>query len=517
MSFLNKVWYGNKLTSLCFELPLLPVSALFAFITATRRAFYGAGILKRSGPVVPVVVVGGITVGGTGKTPLCIALVKELRERGFNPGILSRGYKAQCTNFPAQVPLNADPKIYGDEPSLMRRQCKAPVVIDPVRVRGADYLAGLGVDVIITDDGMQHYALDRDIEICVLDGSRMLGNKKLLPAGPLREGAWRLKSVNYVVVSGAVAHLGYHPMLIKHSSIEPLNSNSKQIIEPRSEVCALCGIGNPDRFYKSLEDSGFVVKEKVELGDHNKISFDKLCSLVQNRPVIMTAKDAIKYQSEATANNLNNVFVFNIQASLSKQFFDDVATSIKLNSHKVEQRRKEKEAQGYVLQKVEPISDDICASTSTSAGANASASTGDSEQCDSNKEANLVKDQAPASLKKTLKGKSPLRHSDPSKSSSLNSELIPDESSAQDQDSNSAQGQGFGPSSGQSSDPSAGDSTSTGGAGSVSANSASASSVSASASSTSYGVGDDKAVDLFRVKKAKAYDPSQLPKELKRR
>lgn len=505
MSFLNKVWYGNKLTSLCFELPLLPVSALFAFITATRRAFYGAGILKRSGPVVPVVVVGGITVGGTGKTPLCIALVKELRERGFNPGILSRGYKAQCTNFPAQVPLNADPKIYGDEPSLMRRQCKAPVVIDPVRVRGADYLAGLGVDVIITDDGMQHYALDRDIEICVLDGSRMLGNKKLLPAGPLREGEWRLKSVNYVVVSGAVAHLGYHPMLIKHSSIEPLNSNSKQIIEPRSEVCALCGIGNPDRFYKSLEDSGFVVKEKVELGDHNKISFDKLCSLVQNRPVIMTAKDAIKYQTEATANNLNNVFVFNIQASLSKQFFDDVATSIKLNSHKVEQRRKEKEAQGYVLQKVEPISDNILVNESVSASS-ASEYTGEGaiEPSDPNKEANLVKDQAPASLKKTLKGKSPLRHSDPSKSSSLDSELIPDESSAQDPDSNSAQGQSFG----QSSVPSAGDSTSTGGAGSVSAS---------SASGTSYGVGDDKAVDLFRVKKAKAYDPSQLPKELKRR
>ncbi len=505
MSFLNKVWYGNKLTSLCFELPLLPVSALFAFITATRRAFYGAGILKRSGPVVPVVVVGGITVGGTGKTPLCIALVKELRERGFNPGILSRGYKAQCTNFPAQVPLNADPKIYGDEPSLMRRQCKAPVVIDPVRVRGADYLAGLGVDVIITDDGMQHYALDRDIEICVLDGSRMLGNKKLLPAGPLREGAWRLKSVNYVVVSGAVAHLGYHPMLIKHSSIEPLNSNSKQIIEPRSEVCALCGIGNPDRFYKSLEDSGFVVKEKVELGDHNKISFDKLCSLVQNRPVIMTAKDAIKYQTEATANNLNNVFVFNIQASLSKQFFDDVATSIKLNSHKVEQRRKEKEAQGYVLQKVEPISDDILVNESVSASsASEYTCAGAIEPGDSNKEANLVKDQAPASLKKTLKGKSPLRHSDPSKSSSLDSELIPDESSAQGPDSNSAQGQSFG----QSSVPSAGDSTSTGGAGSVSAS---------SASGTSYGVGDDKAVDLFRVKKAKAYDPSQLPKELKRR
>lgn len=505
MSFLNKVWYGNKLTSLCFELPLLPVSALFAFVTATRRALYGAGILKRSGPVVPVVVVGGITVGGTGKTPLCIALVKELRERGFNPGILSRGYKAQCTNFPAQVPLNADPKIYGDEPSLMRRQCKAPVVIDPVRVRGADYLAGLGVDVIITDDGMQHYALDRDIEICVLDGSRMLGNKKLLPAGPLREGAWRLKSVNYVVVSGAVAHLGYHPMLIKHSSIEPLNSNSKQIIEPRSEVCALCGIGNPDRFYKSLEDSGFVVKEKVELGDHNKISFDKLCSLVQSRPVIMTAKDAIKYQSEATANNLNNVFVFTIQASLSKQFFDDVATSIKLNSHKVEQRRKEKEAQGYVLQKVEPIADDILVNQSVSASSAseytcAGAIAGD--PCASNQEANLVKDQAPASLKKTLKGKSPiLRNSDHTKSSSLDSKLIPEASPAQ----GSAHGSAPCPSAG----PSAGNSSSAG--------SVSASASSASASGTSEGVGADKGVDLFRVKKAKAYDPSQLPKELKRR
>lgn len=497
MSFLNKVWYGNKLTSLCFELPLLPVSALFAFITATRRALYGAGILKRSGPVVPVVVVGGITVGGTGKTPLCIALVKELRERGFNPGILSRGYKAQCTSFPAQVPFNADPKIYGDEPSLMRRQCKAPVVIDPVRVRGADYLAGLGVDVIITDDGMQHYALDRDIEICVLDGSRMLGNKKLLPAGPLREGAWRLKSVNYVVVSGAVAHLGYHPMLIKHSYIEPLNSNSKQIIEPRSEVCALCGIGNPDRFYKSLEDSGFVVKEKVELGDHNKISFDKLCSLVQKRPVIMTAKDAIKYQSEATANNLNNVFVFNIQASLSKQFFDDVANSIKLNSHKVEQRRKEKEAQGYVLQKVEPISDDILVNESVSASSaseNTCAGAIAGDPCASNQEANLVKDQAPASLKKTLKGKSPiLRNSDHTKSSSLDSKPVHEASHA----SSSAQGSAQCPSA------------------SLSAGNSSAGSV--SASSASEGVGADKGVDLFRVKKAKAYDPSQLPKELKRR
>ena len=305
----------------------------------------------------PVVVVGGVTVGGTGKTPIVIALVNELTERGFNPGVLSRGYKAKCDVFPSQVPMDCDPEIFGDEPSLIRRSTGVPVVIDPVRTRGADYLAGLGVDVIITDDGLQHYALDREVEICVLDGTRMLGNGCLLPAGPLREGEWRLSAVNSIVVSGAVAHLGHNPMMLRPSAITALNPDNPKQLEERGEVTAFCGIGNPSRFYKTLEDCGFVVVNKVEVGDHNKMPFDKLRELASERTVIMTAKDAIKYRKEAKENAIENVFVLNVAAQLSKHFFDDIVSKIKLSLHRVEQRRRRREEAGYVLQKVEGIED----------------------------------------------------------------------------------------------------------------------------------------------------------------
>lgn len=355
MSFLNNLWYGKTLSAYLLQLPLLPFSGIFAVIAAARRSFYANGLCHKTGPVVPVVVVGGLTVGGTGKTPICIALAQELRSRGFKPGILTRGYKSNCPSFPCQVPLSGTPEVYGDEPCLMRRATKVPVVIDPKRSRGADYLAGLGVDVIITDDGLQHYALDRDVEICVLDGARMLGNGHLLPAGPLREAKWRLKTVDCIVVSGAVAHLGHYPMRYKQTSITPLNEESHEVLEPQSKVCALAGIGNPDRFFKTLEDCGYVVAQKVELGDHGRISMDRLKKLAQTKPVIMTAKDAIKYQAEAKDDNLNNIFVLNITAQLSKQFYDDVVNKIKQANYKVAQRRKQREAKGYTLTPIEPI------------------------------------------------------------------------------------------------------------------------------------------------------------------
>lgn len=355
MSFLNNLWYGKTLSAYLLQLPLLPFSGIFAVIAAARRSFYANGLCHKTGPVVPVVVVGGLTVGGTGKTPICIALAQELRSRGFKPGILTRGYKSNCPSFPCQVPLSGTPEVYGDEPCLMRRATKVPVVIDPKRSRGADYLAGLGVDVIITDDGLQHYALDRDVEICVLDGARMLGNGHLLPAGPLREAKWRLKTVDCIVVSGAVAHLGHYPMRYKQTSITPLNEESHEVLEPQSKVCALAGIGNPDRFFKTLEDCGYVVAQKVELGDHGRISMDKLNKLAQTKPVIMTAKDAIKYQAEAKDDNLNNIFVLNITAQLSKQFYDDVVNKIKQANYKVAQRRKQREAKGYTLTPIEPV------------------------------------------------------------------------------------------------------------------------------------------------------------------
>lgn len=357
MSFLNNLWYGKTISSFFCQIPLLPLSWIFGVLAAARRSMYSNGLCTKEGPVVPVVVVGGITVGGTGKTPLCIALVNELKSRGYNPGVLSRGYKSHCKTHPCQVPLDGSPRTYGDEPCLIRRETLVPVVIDPKRVRGADYLVSLGVDVIVTDDGLQHYPLDRDIEICVLDGARMLGNEHLLPAGPLREAKWRLKTVDSVVVTGAVAHLGYFPMMLRPSGVYAIDPESQEVIENKSKVCAVAGIGNPARFYKSLEDYGFTLGQVVHLGDHEKLPLDKLKKLASQMPVIMTSKDAIKYQKQA--KELTNVFVFNVQASLSKQFFDDVANKIKQSKYRVSQRKQKREAQGYKIEPVEPIDQEL--------------------------------------------------------------------------------------------------------------------------------------------------------------
>lgn len=355
VALINNLWYGKSIAAYLLQFPLLPFSGLFALITGIRRTFYANRFSPKRGPVVPVVIVGGLTVGGTGKTPICIALAQELSARGYHPGILTRGYKAQCETFPCQVPLTGDPEIYGDEPCLMRRTTKVPVVIDPKRSRGADYLAGLGVDVIITDDGLQHYALERDVEICVLDGARMFGNGHLLPAGPLREGKWRLKTVDCTVVSGALAQIGHYPMRYKQTALTPLNPESKEVLAPQTKVCALAGIGHPDRFFKTLEDCGFIVAQKVELVDHSRTSIEHLKHLAQNMPVVMTAKDAIKYQLEAQSANISNVFVLNIAAQLSKQFYNDVVDKIKHSTHRVNQRRQRREASGYVLEPIEDI------------------------------------------------------------------------------------------------------------------------------------------------------------------
>lgn len=357
MSFLNNLWYGKTLSSFFCQIPLLPVSWLFGVVAAARRSMYSNGMCKKVGPIVPVVVVGGITAGGTGKTPLCIALVNELKARGYHPGVLSRGYKSNCNTHPCQVPLEGSPRTYGDEPCLIRRETLVPVVIDPKRVRGADYLVALGVDVIVTDDGLQHYPLDRDVEICVLDGSRMLGNEHLLPAGPLREAKWRLKTVDSIVVTGAVAHLGYFPMMLRPSGVCAIDPESQEVLESKATVCAVAGIGNPARFYKSLEDYGFKLGQVVRLGDHEKMPLDKLKKLASQMPVVMTSKDAIKYQKQA--KELSNVFVFNVQSSLSKQFFDDVVSKIKQAKYRVNQRQKRREAEGYKVEPVEPIDQEL--------------------------------------------------------------------------------------------------------------------------------------------------------------
>ncbi|MEM9208345.1 MAG: tetraacyldisaccharide 4'-kinase, partial [Pseudomonadota bacterium] len=181
-STLNRLWYGNSTASLL----LLPLSLVYRLVTAVRRWMFRFELLKSLPLGVPVIVVGNLTVGGTGKTPLTIWLVDALRARGFQPGVVSRGYEGAVGAAPLPVLPHSDPATVGDEPVLIAERCACPVVVHPDRVAAGQLLLDQGVDVIVADDGLQHYRLQRDLELCVVDGERGFGNGFLLPAGPLR-------------------------------------------------------------------------------------------------------------------------------------------------------------------------------------------------------------------------------------------------------------------------------------------------------------------------------------------
>ncbi len=197
-SWLHRAWYGGH----GWYRVLLPLSGLYWLLSALRRFLYRAGLLPTRRANVPVVVIGNITAGGTGKTPVTVWLATALAERGFAPGIVSRGYGGSQSGASMRVDARSDPAVVGDEPVLIAMRTGRPVVVDADRVRGAAMLVQDGADLVIADDGLQHYALARDYEICVVDGARGLGNGMLLPAGPLREPVSRIAEVDQVLVNG---------------------------------------------------------------------------------------------------------------------------------------------------------------------------------------------------------------------------------------------------------------------------------------------------------------------------
>jgi len=319
---LESLWYKPSLSFI--TLLLLPLSWLFGFVAASRRDKQRA--MAERLPV-PVIVVGNITVGGTGKTPLILSLVPALQAKGYRPAIISRGYGAACTQFPARVPADyPDPQQYGDEPSLLA-QTGVPVVIDPDRVRAAKHvLDTTDCDVIISDDGLQHYRLARDVEIIVLDSARGLGNRQLLPAGALREPATRLQDAALLVSNGgacmdapdaAVMNLRpVHWRQLKTGVTRPLQPL------PFSQVHAIAGIGNPQRFFNTLTGLGLKVIPHA-FADHHAYQASDV-AFGDNLAIVMTAKDAIK--CSAWAND--KVWVLDVQASLPQGLLDAVLTQL---------------------------------------------------------------------------------------------------------------------------------------------------------------------------------------------
>lgn len=287
---------------------LLPVAALFATVSALRQLAYSCKLLKGEQIGIPVIVIGNITAGGTGKTPLVLWLAKFLAARGKRPGIISRGYGAARSDVRA-VPANGSAADYGDEPCLLAQRAGCPVWVGADRAATARALraAHPEVDVILSDDGLQHYRLARDIEIAVIDGTRGLGNGWPLPAGPLREPASRLATVDAVVVNGGDA-AGAFPhslaMRLEGDTFRNLHDAQQTVTAAHfrgRQVYAVAGIGNPPRFFAQLQRLGLDCITRA-FPDHHAYTAQDL-QFAGDHPLVMTEKDAVKCTAFATTRH----------------------------------------------------------------------------------------------------------------------------------------------------------------------------------------------------------------------
>jgi tetraacyldisaccharide 4'-kinase len=321
---LNRIWYGGAPTSLL----LLPLAWLYGAVMSVRRVFYEQGWLSSYRIARPVIVVGNLTVGGTGKTPLVAWLAERLTERGLRVGILSRGYGSTAT-APRVIEQGARWQDSGDEPLLLRQRTGCDVVVATDRVAGAQLLVQRGADVILADDGLQHLRLARDVEIVVVDGARGFGNGRLLPAGPLREPASRAALASLVVVNGppehfSIAHLPAARFLspvqmsLAPGRVLPVAAvRADRSLESfrGHRVHAVAGIGNPWRFFADLRARGLDIVEHP-FPDHYPFTPADL-DFGDAQPVLMTEKDAVKCRAFADTGPLANAWYVPVTARFS--------------------------------------------------------------------------------------------------------------------------------------------------------------------------------------------------------
>lgn len=322
---IDRLWYRqSKPLAL-----LAPLAWLYRSVAQSRRRKAWTA-LAQALPV-PVLVVGNITAGGTGKSPLTARLVSLMRDNGWRPVILSRGYGGRSSEYPLLVTPDTPVDASGDEPLMLAMATGCPVVVDPDRSRAAQWALdhALG-NVLICDDGLQHYRLPRDIELAVFDAARGIGNGAMIPVGPLREPVERLQSVDFVVVNGAEfpssgeriteyagqEHPGIHAMALRPSMLVNMSNGEQRPPDALKgrPVTALAGIGNPGRFFSSLRALGAEVTERP-FSDHHRFKPSDLAG-VETEWLVMTAKDAVKCRPFAP----ENAWVLTVEAELSDPF-----------------------------------------------------------------------------------------------------------------------------------------------------------------------------------------------------
>jgi tetraacyldisaccharide 4'-kinase len=293
-SWIERAWYSGRA-----PWPLRPLSWIFQLVVTVRRKLYAVGLLPSGHPGVPVIVIGNISVGGTGKTPLTLWLAGQLAARGLKVGIATRGYGGATRNA-RLVPPGADPLEFGDEPVLLARRSGCLVCVATNRLDAARELVANGCQAILCDDGLQHLALRRDLEIAVVDATRGLGNGWMLPAGPLRESVRRLARVDMVVLNGTQSPvLDVSADRVVRMELEPGTAHS--VAGHRlagldgfraGPVHAFAAIGNPERFFSMLRANGIELRAHP-FADHHPYDASDFAT-GDAYPILMTEKDAVK-------------------------------------------------------------------------------------------------------------------------------------------------------------------------------------------------------------------------------
>lgn len=289
---IERIWSGSSLVYLL----LLPLSWLYGLVSGLSRLGYRCGLRKSWRSPVPVIIVGNLTAGGNGKTPMVIWLVEQLQQRGYRVGVVSRGYGGKSTGYPLVLHAQTTTQQAGDEPVLIYQRTAVPVAVSPKRVEAVQALLQQGeLDVVIADDGLQHYALQRDFELVVIDGVRRFGNGWWLPAGPMRECATRLNTVDACVANGGIAQPGEIAMKLQAQYAVNVVSGKRCSVVELPHVVAMAGIGHPPRFFSTLETLGVEVEREVAFADHQQYSHAQLAALtVAGQTLLMTEKDAVK-------------------------------------------------------------------------------------------------------------------------------------------------------------------------------------------------------------------------------
>ncbi len=325
--WVNKFWYEDYYLASW----LSPLAYLYIDIVRFRRFLYRQGFLKSRRFSVPVIIVGNITVGGTGKTPLVIWLAQQLQQAGFKPGIVTRGYGGNSDHYPLMVDKNTNTEYAGDEAVLIATKTTCPIAAASVRTDAIQRLLETkDCDIILADDGLQHYALQRDIEIIVIDGKRRFGNNFFLPCGPLREPQERVKEVDFVIINGGQPQDEEILMTLSaDSAINLVTQESKKLSDPYFKNChALAAIGHPQRFFDLLATFGLNTTNHP-FADHHPFKKRQI-NFKDQLPILMTEKDAIKCRKFASEQH----WVVPVQPQLPNTFFNQLLTLIKQHGQK---------------------------------------------------------------------------------------------------------------------------------------------------------------------------------------